>query len=251
MIFELINNYTNKVSNKKIIIFKEEYKSILDEYLTYISIYKFIKENNKKNIISINQNQINNINNYIYPDDIIILFNDIIFYPEIINLINKFTINKKILILTQNEDIKYNNKLNIILNNISNYKIFFFYNYTINTSNYLKLQNNIYIFPNFIYNLANFINYKKNMNKNNLLILLNKQRYNDLDNSIINKISKYFEKIYFYNYYSFKNLKKLINIINNSQIVLTDSIFIQELSIITFTSCIIFINKTMLRKKKN
>ena len=250
MIFELINNYTNKVSNKKIIIFKEEYKSILDEYLTYISIYKFIKENNKKNIISINQNQINNINNYIYPDDIIILFNDIIFYPEIINLINKFTINKKILILTQNEDIKYNNKLNIILNNISNYKIFFFYNYTINTSNYLKLQNNIYIFPNFIYNLANFINYKKNMNKNNLLILLNKQRYNDLDNSIINKISKYFEKIYFYKYFSKKNIKKLISIINDSQILITDSIFIQELSVVSFTSCIVLIDKKELEKKK-
>ena len=189
--------------------------------------------------------------NYIYPDDIIILLKGIIYYPKIIQLINKFNINKKIIILTQNEDIKYNNnKINTILNNITNYKIYFFNNFSNNNLKYIKLQNQIYIFPKFSFKLANFINYKNNIYKKNLLIILNKQKYNYLENSIRNKISKYFEKIYFYNYYSFKNLKKLINIINNSQIVLTDSIFIQELSIITFTSCIIFIDKTILRKKK-
>ena len=101
-IFEVIKDYVNKISNKKIIIFKEQYKSNIDNYITYLPIYNIIKENYKKIIISINQNnqnQIIDIIDYIFPDDILILFDNIILNPNITMLLNKFTTNKKILLI--------------------------------------------------------------------------------------------------------------------------------------------------------
>ena len=250
-IFEVIKDYINKMSNKKIIIFKEQYKSNIDNYITYLPIYNIIKENYKKIIISINQNnqnQIIDIIDYIFPDDILILFDNIILNPNITMLLNKFTTNKKILILTQNEYIKYNNIENIIFNNINNYKLFIFYNYSYKNIKNIKKYNEVYIFPKFIFDVSNYINYKKNY-KNNLLILFNKNKFKYLKKIIRNNISKYFQKVIFYDCQNITKIKKLIKIINKTQIIFTDNFFILKLSVITFTSSIILTNKEILKNQ--
>ena len=82
-----------------------------------------------------------------------------------------------------------------------------------------------------------------------MLILFNKNKFKYLKKIIRNNISKYFKKVIFYDYQNITKIKKLIKIINKTQIIFTDNFFILKLSIITFTSSIILTNKEILKNQ--
>ena len=115
MSFELLDIFKNninickniikvlcKISQNKIILFINSYQNTLKNYLSNLSILKFLKKNYYKSIITIdinNSTDIYNIFNYIYSNDIIVGMDNIIFLSNFKNLINHFY-NNTIIIFT-------------------------------------------------------------------------------------------------------------------------------------------------------
>ena len=97
-----INYILNCISyNKIVIFFSSKNKNIIDE-LTYISINKYLQENNERRIIFVdinNNNQVNIILNYIYYNDILFGLGNLVFQYDFIKIIKKFNNNKIILLL--------------------------------------------------------------------------------------------------------------------------------------------------------
>ena len=126
----------NKLSNNKIILINYKYNN----NLIYLTIYKLIKEYNKKIFISIDINNITSIIDYnqyyIYNNDIFIGFNDLLFDMKLYDLINLFPNNRFLIFINttfinttymKNYNLeKYNNLIIINQNQIeSNLKKIF------------------------------------------------------------------------------------------------------------------------------
>ena len=160
-----INNILNIISSDKIIYFYNSFNKTLINYLNIFSIFKLLLENNNKIIISIdinNDTKFDNIFNYIYPSDILIGKDDIIFHKNFCKL-TKHYFNNKIVILTSNIYINktLSNLSNLIIHSFNENLIFknlFKYNNTI-LSNYTIKELNLFkdkFLP--IFKNSNFIN---------------------------------------------------------------------------------------------
>ena len=244
-IIKSINYLVNKISENKIIIFNNSFDYVFDKYLIHISIYKFLAENYNKKIISVNMNnteQFNDILTYIFPNDIIIGLDEIIFNSNFNKIINNYP-NNKIIIFCQNINER---KINLNINLMNNSNIIA---YTFNNNSYEIMRKTIkkeYIFfyPGFIIHAANFFNFKNSLIKNNILIVLEKNISYLNDTIIKNIISKYYTEINYLNSIEKINLNNLLEIIQRSQLILTDNPNLMELSAIHFISCILFKNNT-------
>ena len=244
-IIKSINYLVNKISENKIIIFNNSFDYVFDKYLIHISIYKFLAENYNKKIISVNMNnteQFNDILTYIFPNDIIIGLDETIFNSNFNKIINNYS-NNKIIIFCQNINER---KINLNINLMNNSNIIA---YTFNNNSYEIMRKTIkkeYIFfyPGFIIHAANFFNFKNSLIKNNILIVLEKNISYLNDTIIKNIISKYYTEINYLNSIEKINLNNLLEIIQRSQLILTDNHNLMELSAIHFVSCILFKNNT-------
>ena len=92
----------NCFSNNKIVIFfSSENKNIIDK-LTYISISKYLQENNERKIIFVNINdnkKINTILNHIYNNDVLLGLGNLMLQSNFKKIIKIFNKNKIILLL--------------------------------------------------------------------------------------------------------------------------------------------------------
>ena len=120
---------------------------------------------------------------------------------------------------------------------------------------YINLTNPInstklYYIPNFIENWANFFNYKLNMHKNNTILILFGNPINNIkfnESNIKNINSKIFIDITFQNIINETkiledNYENITKIIKKHKLIITDNLYIMELSAIYSTSCILFNN---------
>ena len=242
-IIKSINYLVNKISENKIIIFNNSFDYVFDKYLIHISIYKFLAENYNKKIISVNMNnteQFNDILTYIFPNDIIIGLDETIFNSNFNKIINNYS-NNKIIIFCQNINER---KINLNINLMNNPNIIA---YTFNSDSYEMMRKiikkeNLFFYPGFIIHAANFFNFKNSLIKNNILIVLEKNISYFNDTIITNIISKYYTEINYLNSIEKINLNNLLEIIQRSQLILTDNPNLMELSAIHFVSCILFKN---------
>ena len=250
-IFKNINNlYINKVqyiknllSNNKIIIINRLYDENIENNILYLTIYNFIKNYIGKNIIIVNgknKKELIKIINYVNIEDILVVFDKILYKYYIEYLIQIFP-NNKILLFTENFYI-----INKIENNYSN---------NINIKKYILKKNKKKVKFNYNQNyikdyliyLSNFFNYKKYKTNNNILVLFNEKQTNNNKEIIINIISKNIVgDITFLDDLSSKKInqknKYLINLLTKYKIVITDNINIMKISAINYISCI-FISK--------
>jgi hypothetical protein len=91
----------NSFSNNKIIFFYSSIKNNIIDYLTYLTIYKYLQKNSMRKIISVNINDkkmFKIILNYIFPNDILFGLGNLIFHSKFSNIINKYKKNKIILL---------------------------------------------------------------------------------------------------------------------------------------------------------
>ena len=231
--------------NKIVIFFSSKNKNIIDE-LTYISINKYLQENNERRIIFVdinNNNQVNIILNYIYYNDILFGLGNLVFQYDFIKIIKKFNNNK--IILLYNDVSSFILDYNITIN--SSFNIFI---YSIYKKNNGILNNKLYFVPNNALNLANYFNYINNMKKKKyeFTVFFENYTYEDIDsiNNIIKLKLEENETIFNLTYLfdDTRNLTSTINIIRDSKIVITDNFIVMELSALSFTSCIIYGNLT-------
>ena len=95
-----INDNINKISNNKIIMFYKLANHFFDIYLIYLTIFNYIKIKYNKIILSININNkdsFNNIHKYIFPNDILIGFDNFFVDCNNSEIIKLFSKNKIIL----------------------------------------------------------------------------------------------------------------------------------------------------------
>ena len=252
-IYREINYAVNKISHNKIIILNKFYSGNIINYLIHICIFKFLQNNFNKKIISINldkKTQVNDTINYIYPNDLIIGIDEIFFDGEYIIPSNLYLTNK-IIIFTQKINETIINKNTFLLNNY-NYKIFILNETSFEMIKQIKQINHLYYLPDFITNLANLFNRERNKLKENILIILNNNKAN-IFNQIFKKILyKYFSEVNFYNRsLNINNTSNLIKLISEYNIILTDNIYIMNLSAISFISCIIYNNTNKYKSINN
>jgi hypothetical protein len=97
-IINSINNIMNKISYNKIILFFNSLNKTLIDYLPQLSLFQILTELGNRKIISIDINndiQFNNIFQYIYHNDILVGFEDIINQSNFIKIMK---CNNKIII---------------------------------------------------------------------------------------------------------------------------------------------------------
>ena len=237
-----INFIINKIYDNKIILFYNSYNMTIFNCLSYLSIFKILKENNNKKIISIDLNnitQINNIVKLIYYNDILVGFDNIITHKNFQLIINYYNKNKIILFVNN----IYNHK---IINNISlikNTNIIIFYFLKKNIFNIFKkelIKNKLYFIPFSIFHIANYFNYRKNKKDIKAIIFYSNKKYY---NKIKNQASNYFNSIKCINLKNkYLSTTYLIEIIKENEFILTDNVYIMELSALYFTSCILYRN---------
>ena len=93
----------NSFSNNKIIFFYSSINNNIIDYLTYITIYKYLQKNSVRKIISVNINDkkmFKIILNYIFSNDILFSLGNLIFHSKFTNIINKYNKNKVILLFS-------------------------------------------------------------------------------------------------------------------------------------------------------
>jgi hypothetical protein len=93
----------NSFSNNKIIFFYSSINNNIIDYLTYITIYKYLQKNSVRKIISVNINDkkmFKIILNYIFSNDILFSLGNLIFHSKFTNIINKYNKNKVIFYIT-------------------------------------------------------------------------------------------------------------------------------------------------------
>ena len=236
----------NCFSNNKIVIFfSSENKNIIDK-LTYISISKYLQENNERKIIFVNINdnkKINTILNHIYNNDILLGLGNLMLQSNFKKIIKIFNKNKIILLYNDASSFKLN--YNITFNSSFNLFINSFY------KNYNDILNNkSHFVPNNVLNLANYFNHINDMQKKKYKLTVFFENYTnqdiDLINNIIKQKLKENETIFnlTYLFHDKRHLKRIINIVRDSKIVITDNFIVMELSTLSFTSCIIYRNLT-------
>jgi glycosyltransferase involved in cell wall biosynthesis len=96
LIYKRINSALNKISDNKIIIFYEVFKTKNKHDYFFLNIYKFLNLRNKT-IISVNINNednFNDIKNFIYSKDILIFLDSIGYRKEVTDLLNRYKNNK-------------------------------------------------------------------------------------------------------------------------------------------------------------
>jgi glycosyltransferase involved in cell wall biosynthesis len=231
-----INDNINKISNNKIIMFYKLEDHFFDLYLIYLTIFNYIKIKYNKIIISININNkdsFNNIHKYIFPNDILIGFNNF-FFDCNKSEINKFFSKNKIILFSQfvdlnklNKDVfqKYNSKFTAYAFNNNSYQIL----------SQITKKENLYYAPNFITDLANSFNYNTSLKNNKVLIYFNETIKMD-KKTIIKIVLKYYKNITIINsIYDFYNKTS----IKNYRLILTNSPYLLKLSAINFISCIL------------
>ena len=241
-ILNYINNkILNKISDNKIIFFFNSFNKNIFDNLIYLIFYKFLQDYDYRKIICIDINniiQINSIINYIYSNDILFGLNDIMFHSNFLNVINNFNKNKIIILYKNIYSTTISN--NITINNSCNYII-----YSSNQSHNDKISNKLYSLSVNIIIYANYFNHIKNSKNNNYIPILF-ENYNKTKILFIKNIfSKYYSnEIVFIPITNINNKKNLKRIIKKSKIILTDNIHLMELSILHFTSCILYGNFT-------
>jgi glycosyltransferase involved in cell wall biosynthesis len=241
-----INYILNCISYNKIIIFFSSENESINDKLTYISINKFLQENNERKIIFVdinNNEQVNIISNYIYYNDIFLGLGSIMLQYNFREIIKKFNKNKIILLHSDVSSF-------ILDNNITYNSSFNLFIYSIYKDNNGIANNKLYFVPNNVMNLANYFNYINNMQKKKKVLTVFFENYTNEDiDSIKNIISlKFEENETIFNltalYHYTRNLTSIINIIRDSKIIITDNFIVMELSALSFTSCIIYGNLT-------
>ena len=229
-----INNIMNIYSDKKILFFFSSYQKTIFDYLSYLTILKALQENNFSRIILLDINNytiINNIQKYIYSNDIIFGLSHLIYYENFFKIINKCNRNK-IIILKYNFYFKILNEKNML-----NYtdKNLLLYSIKEETNKIMEFYYN----HEFIFEFANYFNQNKKPKNSIISIILVNLDYKDIIEKII---YKYFKNINYIDVTrNFKNLTNDSNIYNSvkqSEIVITDIDYITELSILNFISCI-------------
>jgi hypothetical protein len=234
----------NSFSNNKIIFFYSSINNNIIDYLAYLTIYKYLQKNNGRKIISVNINDkkmFNIILNYIFSNDILFGLGNLIFHWKFINIINKYKKNKVIFLY-------YNMHKYITNNNIYKTPSYLFM-YSFNRESNLRKKNKLYCIPSNIIYLANYFNYKRNINNiNNLIVFFN--NYTDQNVERINDIigQKLVENQTIFNlteiFLNITNISDIIDIIRESRLIITDNFTIMELSALSFTSCILYGNRT-------
>lgn len=242
---KIIKNFNNKkiiniISDNKIILFYNSLNRNLFDYLTYLIFYNIFTNNNLRKIISVDINdmlQTNRIIKYIFSNDILFGLNDILFHKNFLKIINGFNKNK-IIIFYNNQNVSLINNNNL-LNNSFNY-----ISYSFNQNTNDTIRNKLYSVPLNIMNYANYFNYIDDQKKKNYISILLDNNNNDIM-SIIKKIfSKYYSSQFICKIYVNYNMTYLKRIIKKSKILITDNIYLMKLSILYFTSCIVYGNKT-------
>lgn len=233
LIINKIHYIINLMSNNKIIIINKVDVEKLEEYLLYFTIFNFLTKYIGKKILIINQKdkiQFAQLLKYINPKDILLIFDKKFCILFIKNLIKKFP-NNKILLFTGN-----------------------YYFYKNNESYYSKIgikkksfrNNNKYSYiyiKDYLYNISNFFNYKNYISKNNILIISKGKLTNKYKKKINKIITNHLsENLTFVENYSYKyttdNIYKLIKLLANYKIIITDDINIMKISSIYHLSCI-------------
>jgi len=136
-----------------------------------------------------------------------------------------------------NYNITFNSSFNLFINS-------FYKNYND------ILNNKSHFVPNNVLNLANYFNYINDMQKKKYKLTVFFENYTnqdiDLINNIIKQKLKENETIFnlTYLFHDKRHLKRIINIVRDSKIVITDNFIVMELSTLSFTSCIIYRNLT-------
>ena len=230
----------NSFSNNKIIFFYSSINNNIIDYLTYLTIYKYLQKNSMRKIISVNINDkkmFKIILNYIFSNDILFGLGNLIFHSKFSNIINKYKKNK-IILLYYNID-KY------ITNNHIYKTPSYLFMYSFNRESILRKNNKLYCIPNNIIYLANYFNYKRNIkNKNNNIIVFF-DNYTDKSVERINNIigQKLIENQTIFNLTEiFLNIQNITDIIRESRLIITDNFNIMELSALSFTTCILYGN---------
>ena len=232
-----INSNINKISNNKIIMLYKLESHFSDLYLIYLTIFNYIKIKYNKIIISININNkthFNNIQQYIFPNDILIGFDNVFFDcndNEIVDLFSK----NKIILFSQFVDLnksnkdafqKYNSNLTVYAFSYNSYQIL----------SQITKKENLYYVPNFITDLANSFNYNTSLKRNKVLIYFNETIEMD-KKAILKIVLKYYKNITIIN--TKYDFYKKSNSIKNYRLVLTNCPYLLKLSAINFVSCIL------------
>jgi glycosyltransferase involved in cell wall biosynthesis len=237
-IFYIMNSF----SNNKIIFFYSSINNNIIDYLTYLTIYKYLQKNNVRKIISVNINDkkmFKIILNYIFPNDILFGLGNLIFNSEFTKIINKYNKNKVILL--------YYNIHKYITNNHIYKASSYLFMHSFNRESILRKNNKLYCIPNNIIYLANYYNYKRNINdkKNNIIVFFDNYTCKSVEriNNIIGQ--KLVENETIFNLTEiFLKITNITNIIRESRLIITDNFTIMELSALYFTSCILYGNST-------
>ena len=241
--YKNINYLVTEILHNKIIIFNSPFNNLFEKYFFQSSIYKLLSEKYNKNIISVNMNnigQINDILNFIFPNDILIGLDDIIFNSRFNSIINSYPDNK-IIIFCQNINESIVDS-NINLTNNSNIIVYSFDNKCYELLKNIVNKEKLFFYPNFILHLSNFFNYKNSLANNSILIVFESNLSYIEQTKIENIIMKYYENLNYLKTIENINLNSLIEIIQSNQLILTDNTLLMELSAIYFTSCILFMN---------
>jgi hypothetical protein len=246
----------SKLSFRKIIIFHKSNKRNLEKDLVFYTLYRFLGLFNKKRILFIDANnraKVNEIGKFVFLVDIFVSIDDILYepvcdelrryYPK--NKIIFFAHNLSMSVINRNKVKPINSRSFFGLNSES-YQIAQQYINLTNPINSTKL----YYIPNFIENWANFFNYKLNMHKNNTILILFGNPINNIkfnESYIKNINSKIFIDITFQNIINETkiledNYENITKIIKKHKLIITDNLYIMELSAIYSTSCILFNN---------
>ena len=171
--------------------------------------------------------------------------NDIIFNK---NFGNIFTIYKKndFFLIYENKsfysNIKYNklNNSKISINKLNNFTNVVNFSFISNSTGIPEtITIKIHFLKMDIMDFANYFNYKINSKKNNQLTIL----YDNMEyiKVIKNISSKHFQNPRIYSIFNNTNLEKIIK---KSNVIITDNIYVMELSAFFFTSCIFYGNFT-------
>jgi hypothetical protein len=238
-----INYLVNEISDNKIIIFNSPFTNLFEKYIIQTSIYRLLSEKYNKKILSVNMNnigQINDILNYIFPNDILIGLDDIIFNSRFNSIVNGYP-NNRIIIFCQNINKSIIDS-NINLKNNSNIIVYSFNDKSYKLLKKITKNEQLFFYPNFIIYLANFFNYKNSLSNNSILIVFESNLSYIEQKKIENITLKYYENLNYLRTIENIDLNSLIEIIQSNQLILTDNTLLMELSAIYFTSCILFMN---------
>jgi hypothetical protein len=200
----------------------------IERNLIYLTIYHLIQKYINRKIVIINldnENKFFQISNFIYTKDIIVIFDEkkINFLENYLK--NNLPNNKKLLFL--GNDYIINSKEYFYSNKISN--------------------NNQYYIKNYMMNVSKYFNYQRYNSNNNILIIFN-ANLTQSKKKILNKkiIDNLTGNITFIENWKMKNISKnmfkLINLLTNYKLIITDDDEIMKISALNFLSCIFIKN---------